>query len=206
MDGTRRVRMDGEEARRRILDAAERLFYARGIQAVGMDQVRDAAGVSLKRLYQCYASKDALVEAYLEHRDRRWNDALADHLGRVGEPRERVLAVFGFLAEWFGTADFRGCAFVNAFGELGPASPPVVAAARAHKNALRGRLRTLTAEAGAADPDLLADQLLLLVEGAIVAAAMGTAADPAERARSAARALLDAAAAPDHPLTARWPS
>ncbi|KAB8186183.1 TetR family transcriptional regulator [Microbispora catharanthi] len=195
--------MDEEEARRRILDAAERLFYARGIQAVGMDQIRDAAGVSLKRLYQCYASKDALVEAYLEHRDRRWNDALADHLGRVGEPCERMLAVFGFLAEWFGTADFRGCSFINAFGELGPASPPVAAAARAHKRTLRERLRTLAAEAGAADPDVLADQLLLLVEGAIVAAAMGTAADPAERARSAARALLDAATAPDHTLVSR---
>ncbi|MEV4454831.1 helix-turn-helix domain-containing protein [Microbispora sp. NPDC049633] len=196
MDGIRQVRMDGEEARRRILDAAERLFYARGIQAVGMDQIRDAAGVSLKRLYQCYASKDALVEAYLEHRDRRWNAALAGHLGRAGEPRERVLAVFGFLAEWFVTADFRGCSFINAFGELGPASPPVATAARAHKNALRGRLRALAAEAGAADPDLLADQLLLLVEGAIVAAAMGTAADPAERGRAAALALLSAACRP----------
>ena len=141
MDGTRRGRMDADEARRRVLDAAERLFYARGIQAVGMDEVRDAAGVSLKRLYQCYASKDALVEAYLEHRDLRWNAALADHVGRVADPRERVLAVFGFLSEWFRTADFRGCAFINAFGELGPASPPVAAAARGHKGALRARLR-----------------------------------------------------------------
>lgn len=199
-DTTRRGRIDGDEARRRILDAAERLFYARGIQAVGMDQIRDAAGVSLKRLYQCYPSKDALVEAYLEHRDQWWNRALAEHVGRVADPRERVTAVFGFLSEWFGTADFRGCSFINAFGELGPASPPVAAAARAHKGTLRERLRTLAAEAGAADPDMLADQLLLLVEGAIVAAAMGTAPSPAERAGSAARALLDAATAPDHAL------
>ncbi|WP_310738929.1 TetR/AcrR family transcriptional regulator [Microbispora sp. H10830] len=200
-DATQRGRIDGDTARRRVLDAAERLFYARGIQAVGMDQIRDAAGVSLKRLYQCYPSKDALVEAYLEHRDQRWNQALAEHVGRVAESRERVTAVFGFLAEWFGTTDFRGCSFINAFGELGPASPPV-AAARAHKRTLRERLHTLAAEAGAADPDALADQLLLLVEGAIVAAAMGTATAPAERARSAARALLDAATAPGHARTA----
>ncbi|MEV1202626.1 TetR/AcrR family transcriptional regulator [Microbispora rosea] len=199
-DTARRGRIDGDEARRRILDAAERLFYARGVQAVGMDQIRDAAGVSLKRLYQCYPSKDVLVEAYLEHRDRRWNQALAEHVGRVATPRERVAAVFGFLAEWFETADFRGCSFINAFGELGPTSPPVAAAARAHKRRLRERLGTLVTEAGAADPDALADQLLLLVEGAIVAAAMGTATGPAERARSAAGALLDAATAPDHAL------
>ncbi|WP_260617354.1 MULTISPECIES: TetR/AcrR family transcriptional regulator [Microbispora] len=198
-DGTgtaRRGRIDGDEARRRILDAAERLFYAQGIQAVGMDQIRDAAGVSLKRLYQSYPSKDALVEAYLEHRDRRWTRSLDEHVARAAAPGDRVTAVFGFLAEWFGTADFRGCSFINAFGELGPTSPPVAAAARAHKNGLRERLGTLAAEAGAADPDALADQLLLLVEGAIVAAAMGTATGPAERARSAALALLSAARRP----------
>lgn len=185
-----------DEARERILDSAERLFYARGVQAVGMDQIRDAAGVSLKRLYRCFASKDALVSAYLEHRDRRWNQALAERVARVAEPRERVLAVFDFLAEWFGTADFRGCSFINAFGELGPMSPSVATAARAHKRNLREYLRVLATEAGAADPEPLADQLLLLVEGAIVAAAMGTAARPAERARSAALALLDAATTP----------
>jgi AcrR family transcriptional regulator len=184
-----------DDVRDRILDGAQRLFYAQGIQAVGMDRIRDVSGVSLKRLYQCYPSKDALVIAYLERRDHEWTQALDDHVERVRDPRERVLAVFGYLDEWFRTADFRGCSFINAFGELGPTSPGVAALAQAHKRALRTRLARLAAATGAGDPEALADQLLLLVEGAIVAAAMGTATGPAHRARAAADALLLAATA-----------
>ena len=111
--------VDDQEVRERLLAAAADLFYSRGIAAVGMDDIRTASGVPLKRLYQCVPSKDRLVEAYLSRRDERWLAALALHVSRSRDPRQRVLAVFTFLAEWFATPDFRGCAFINAFGELG---------------------------------------------------------------------------------------
>src|SRR4051812_17160939 len=98
-----------------VLAAAEALFYERGVQQVGMDQVRTAAGVSLKRLYQLFPSKDRLVEEYLLARDARWMNAVSDHAHKAGS----ALAVFDWLAEWFAEPDFRGCAFVNSFGELG---------------------------------------------------------------------------------------
>jgi AcrR family transcriptional regulator len=176
-----------------VLAAAGQLFYARGVTAVGMDDIRDSSGVPLKRLYQCFPSKDLLVEAYLGRRDEQWMAALARCVGRYRDPRTRLLAPFTFLGEWFASAGFRGCAFINAFGELGGSSERVTGLVRQHKQGLRRYLTGLAAEAGARRPSALAAQLLVLMEGAIVVAATGTSARAAADARSAARALLDTA-------------
>jgi len=184
--------MGNEEARDRALAAAGRLFYARGITAVGMDDIRDASGVPLKRLYQCFPSKDRLVAAYLGRRDEEWMAALARCVDRHRDARMRLLAPFTFLDEWFGSAGFRGCAFINVFGELGASSPEVAGIVRRHKQRLRRYLAGLAREAGARRPAPLAAQWLVLMEGAIVVAATGTSARAAAHARSAAHALLNA--------------
>ncbi|MCS0636776.1 TetR/AcrR family transcriptional regulator [Streptomyces sp. LP05-1] len=184
--------MDGGDEtaiRTQVLDAAEELFYGRGIQAVGMDAVRSASGVTLRRLYQLFPSKGELVEAYLLRRDRRWREELAAAVDRAGgSAADRVLAVFDWLDRWFAAPDFRGCAFVNAFGELGGTAPEVAAAARHHKDALRGYLAGLTVEAGATAAT--GDHIALLAEGAITLAAVSGAPSPARSAREAARLLL----------------
>jgi AcrR family transcriptional regulator len=164
-----------------VLEKAEALFYERGVQQVGMDEVRAAAGVSLKRLYQLFPSKDRLVEEYLIARDARWMNAVTAHAVNADNP---VLAVFDWLAEWFAEPDFRGCAFVNAYGELGTASPAVAAVARRHKEAFRDLFRDL------ADDVELGDQLTLLAEGAITMAAITGAVEHARQARRAAEGLL----------------
>ncbi|MCJ1677853.1 TetR/AcrR family transcriptional regulator [Streptomyces sp. APSN-46.1] len=187
--------MDDEEARTRLLDAAETLFYAEGIQAVGMDRIRAESGVPLKRLYRLFPAKEALVTAYLERRDARWmaslRGAVAGEAGVSGET-DPVGAVFDWLERWFAEPDFRGCAFLNAYGELGAGGPAgVLDVVRRHK----AELRALLAEvAGPGRPEL-ADQLLILVEGATVVAALtpgptASASAPARRAREAAYALL----------------
>jgi len=186
--------MNDDEARERLLAAAGQLFYARGIHAVGMDDIREAAGLPLKRIYQFFPSKDQLAEAYLARRDENWLAALARRVDRCRDPRQRVLAVFAFLGEWFATPDFRGCAFINAAGELGSVSAPVAEITRQHKRKLRRYLAVLAAAAGAADPPALAAGLLLLMDGAIVAAATGAFPRPAAHARAAARRLLATAA------------
>ncbi|MFD8883514.1 TetR/AcrR family transcriptional regulator [Streptomyces erythrochromogenes] len=173
--------MDDEEARTRLLDAAEELFYRHGIQAVGMDRIRTTSGVPLKRLYRLYPAKESLVTAYLERRDRRWTAGLREAVAGAAEP---VPAVFDWLARWFSEPDFRGCAFLNAYGELGEAAPEVV---RVHKAELRALLAELV-PAGA--PPTLADQLLILVEGATTVAALSPGPEPALRAREIAEALL----------------
>ncbi|MET7439026.1 MULTISPECIES: TetR/AcrR family transcriptional regulator [unclassified Streptomyces] len=176
-------------ARDQALDAAEELFYGRGIQAVGMDDVRGTSGVSLKRLYQLFPSKELLVEAYLERRDVRWRRRLAEYVDRREDPAERVLAVFDWLEGWFAEPGFRGCAWINSYGELGATSPRVAARVRAHKQAFKGWLAALVADAGR--PAALAEQVYLLAEGAMVTAGVEQSTAPAAHAREAARALLN---------------
>ncbi|KJK59460.1 TetR/AcrR family transcriptional regulator, partial [Saccharothrix sp. ST-888] len=137
--------MDHEEARSRLLEAAERLFYERGIQTVAMDELRASSGVSLKRLYQCFPSKTELVEEYLRRRDETWRTDLSEYVDRnATTPEGRLAAVFDWLYGWLAGPGFRGCAFINSFGELGATSDGVARAARDHKRAVRDQLTDLT--------------------------------------------------------------
>ncbi|MFE9020890.1 TetR/AcrR family transcriptional regulator [Streptomyces sp. NPDC007808] len=182
--------MDSATAREHALDAAERLFYGRGIQSVGMDDIRGASGVSLKRLYQLFPAKEQLVEAYLERRDVRWRALLAAHVERHADPERRILAVYDWLEEWFGQEGFRGCAWINSYGELGARSERVADQVRAHKRAFRDYLASLVTGAGL--PEALAGPLYLLAEGAMVTAGITGGTRPAAEAREAARSLLAA--------------
>ncbi|MEV5976438.1 TetR/AcrR family transcriptional regulator [Streptomyces sp. NPDC052114] len=182
--------MDHAEAEVRLLDAAEALFYERGIQAVGMDQVRTASGVSLKRLYQVFPAKSELVRACLERRDRRWRERLAAYVDGQEGGEERVLAVYDWLYEWFTEPDFRGCAFINSFGELGALDPAVADVVRAHKSAFGAYLASLVADAGA--PEAAVGPLVLLAEGAMTSAAISGSPEPARQARDGAARLLAA--------------
>ncbi|MFE3557925.1 TetR/AcrR family transcriptional regulator [Streptomyces sp. NPDC059193] len=183
--------MDDEEARTRLLDAAEALFYADGIQAVGMDRIRTESGVPLKRLYRLFPAKDSLVTAYLERRDERWMTSLREAVSPpdpAGAPASPLLAVFDWLAAWFSEPDFRGCAFLNAYGELGAAGPAAILdVVRRHK----ARLRSLLADLAGPDDEALAEQLLILVEGATVVAALEPGPMPALRAREVAAQLIN---------------
>ncbi|GHC78287.1 TetR/AcrR family transcriptional regulator [Streptomyces flavofungini] len=177
-------------AAERALDAAERLFYRRGIQSVGMDEIRTASGLSLKRLYQLFPAKERLVEAYLERRDERWRRELAEHVERHESPERRILAVFDWLGEWFAEPDFNGCAWINSYGELGATSEPVARQVRLHKAAFRDYVADLVARAGL--PASLGEQVFLLAEGAMATAAITRTTAPAQQAAQAARLLITA--------------
>ena len=176
-----------------VIDVADRLFYARGIQSVPMDELRTEAGISLKRLYSLFPSKDALVAAVLQGRNEVWNEGIRDWADRVDSPRDKLLAIFDFLANWFAEDDFRGCAFINSFGELGAVAPAVADAARHHKQTFQDYVTGLVEQLGA--PAYLAPQLALLAEGAQTTAAISGSADAATNARAAAATLIDAALA-----------
>ncbi|MEV0084507.1 TetR/AcrR family transcriptional regulator [Saccharopolyspora sp. NPDC050642] len=182
--------LDQETAQERVLEAAEELFYARGIQSVGMDAVRNASGVSLKRLYQLFPSKEALVLEFLKQRDARWRRSLADYVDALATPDERIFAVFDWLYKWFSEPDYRGCAFINSFGELGAVSAEVAEQARHHKKAFHEYLAGLVTASGR--PVELAEHLALLAEGAITTAAISGTPGPAHQARDAARLLMHA--------------
>ncbi|THA77698.1 TetR/AcrR family transcriptional regulator [Streptomyces sp. A0642] len=172
--------------REALLDTAERLFYARGIQAVGMDEIRAASGLPLKRIYRFFSAKEDLVVAMLKRRDQRWRGNLASHVEQVPDPRERVLAIFDWLSGWFAEPGFRGCAWINAYGEFGPSSEAVLAEVRAHKQAFRDQIAVWVHATGLP----VTEPVFLLAEGAIVTA--GISGDPAaaRHARAAVATLL----------------
>ncbi|PUB29794.1 TetR family transcriptional regulator [Promicromonospora sp. AC04] len=183
--------IDEKTARESVVRAADELFYARGVQAVGMDAVRTTAGVSLKRIYSLFASKDELIVAVLHHRTAVWDSGLASASERATTARERILAIFDFLDAWFREPDFRGCAFINAHGELGASSSAVTDAVREQKRTFQEYVARLVADAGA--PPALAPQLAILAEGAQTTAAISGTPEAAQQARAAAETLLDVA-------------
>ena len=198
--------MTDAEVRAQIVEAADRLFYGQGIGNVGMDAVRDAAGVSLKTIYRQFPSKEQLVLGVLDHRHDLWTRGVESAVARADTPRDRLLAVYDHLAAWFEEDDFRGCGFINAFGELGATSPAVAEAVRAHKLSFEAYVDHLVADAGA--PPALGPQLAILAEGAQTTAAILGSPDAAAVARGAAETLIDAASAkatrPD-PASSRRP-
>ncbi|MEV4479107.1 TetR/AcrR family transcriptional regulator [Micromonospora coxensis] len=180
--------MDQATAEERLLAAADTLFYERGVQAVGMDAIRQASGVSLKRAYQLFPSKEQLVEAVLRRRDRAVLAGLEAYTSARATPTARILAVFDYLDDWFRQPDFRGCAFINSYAELGGVSAGVAGLVRGHKRAFTAHLAVLVAAAG--QPPALADQLAVLANGAMVTAAITGSPEPARQAADVARRLL----------------
>lgn len=178
--------------REQLLQSAEQLFYSHGIQSVTMQQVRDVAELPLKRIYQLYPSKDELVVAFLKRRNTRMLAGVAAAVDAAPGP-DRGLAVFDWLHRWFSEPGFRGCAWINAFGELGAVNAAVAAEVRRHKRAFLRLM--IDALAGDGYSRETAKTLFLLVEGAIVTAAIQRSVTPATEAKAAARVLLAAARA-----------
>ncbi|RJQ77758.1 TetR/AcrR family transcriptional regulator [Pseudonocardiaceae bacterium YIM PH 21723] len=167
----------GQQAadREALLDAVESLVYTHGVQAVGMDQIRAESGLALKRIYAMFRTKEDLVVAMLQRRDRRWRGSLAAFVAGAPEP---VPGLFEWLRNWFAEPGFRGCAWINIHGEFAPGSPAVLAEVRAHKDAFRAQIQQWAPGH--------AEAIYLLAEGAIVTA--GITGDPATADRAAAAA------------------
>jgi AcrR family transcriptional regulator len=180
-------------ARQRLLDTASEMFYRDGIRAVGIDAIIARSGVAKMSLYRNFASKDALVTAWLEDRNaffwRRWDNAEAS---RAGDPRGQLEAVLDMVAATASHPKWRGCPFLNTATEFPEPGHPARAVILAHKRDVRERLRALAAAANARDPDLLAQQLQLLIDGAYAIGQSLGPSGPAKTVGSAGRALIAA--------------
>jgi AcrR family transcriptional regulator len=178
--------------RERLLAAANELFYAEGVQTVGIDRIIEHAGVAKASLYNTFGSKEELVRAYLESRHASTADRLRRAVARHTDPRARLLAVFEAQGELFTEPGFRGCAFVSASAEARRGGL-VEQAADDYRGEIRALLTELAEQAGAADPATLARQLHLIYDGAGLSARMDRDPSAAAVSRAAAEALLDAA-------------
>jgi AcrR family transcriptional regulator len=175
----------------RILNAAARLFYRRGIRAVSVDEVAAAASVTKVTVYKHYQAKDRLLAACLHALDERFFTWFVHEVeNSTDDPHGRLLAVFDVLGQWFRRRDFRGCAFINATVELASPDHPAGEAVMAHKTRCRQYFRALTEAADLEDPDIISDQWMLLTEGATITALVEGDRAAAHKARAGAEAIL----------------
>jgi AcrR family transcriptional regulator len=169
----------------RLIAAASALFYRQGIRAVGVDLIAETAGVTKKTLYDRFGSKDALVALYLERRAVVWQEFLRDEMD--GRP---LVDVFDVLARWLREQD-RGCAFVNAYAEVGGTGHPAEEVIRAEKDAMRAWLVARAVAEGL--PERVGEEVHLLYEGASVLATAGGVSDAPARAKRAALTVCGSA-------------
>ncbi len=190
-------------ARQRILDAAFRLFYARGIRAVGVDTIIAESGVAKATFYKHFPAKDDLVLAYLDRVDEVWTAQLQGAASAAGEnPEDQLVGMFDALGTACRREGYRGCAFINAAAESVPGTP-VHDRTVAHKQRVLAWVRDLAADAGADDPAGLARSLSLLLDGGLASGSLDAGADAPVAAKQSARALVTIGVAHSTPTTPR---
>jgi AcrR family transcriptional regulator len=171
-------------ARERLLAAADELFYENGINLVGIDRIIEHAGVAKASLYDCFGSKEELIRAYLKGRAEKRQARILERMAGLPTPQEKILSVFDLMAEIVNSTHYRGCAFQRASAEAGTSS--VIKGTCDEPRAwLLSQFTELARQANAADPELLGRQLVLLYDGAAIAASV----DGDRNAPQAARAM-----------------
>jgi AcrR family transcriptional regulator len=193
---------DHASARDRLLAATEQLIYSGGIHATGIDAIVRLSGAARKSMYACFASKHDLVAAALGQRDERWMNWFSNAVeAGGGSARDRLLAMFDVLRNWFAADGFHGCAFLNAAGEIGKPDDPIRRVSLAHKARLLAYIEHICVEYDREQKhppnqhpkpaSVLARQWLVLIDGAIGVALVSGKPDAALDARSIAQSLLD---------------
>lgn len=179
------------EARQRVLETADRLFYQNGIRAVGIDRVIAEAGVAKMTLYAHFPSKDDLIVAVLQRREDTLREFVGEAMGRHAKRgKDRLRAFFAALKELFSLPGFRGCAFQNAAAELADPAHPGVVYAKEQKGRMAKMIHSLVEEVAGKSGAKMAPAVVTLVEGAIVNAVLHSRPEEADVARDAAIRLL----------------
>jgi AcrR family transcriptional regulator len=179
------------EPKERLLRSAEELFYRKGITATGIDELIAHAGVAKMSLYAHFGSKDVLTAEYAARANQSWWAWFDEQLERApADPVKRLLFIFDLAYAWVGKDGFCGCAFINAAAQLNDPAHPAFAIAAANKAETRARLEQMARDAGLEQPKQLARELALLLDGALVAAAMERSPAPVTAAKKAAARLL----------------
>jgi AcrR family transcriptional regulator len=172
-------------------------FYRNGFHATGMDLVAEESGVSKTSMYKHFRTKEDLILAVLRLRDENFRNWLFRRVDELAEtPRAKLLAIFDALGEWFGEPGYKGCMFIKASAEYQGRTHPIHVQSTEHKRLILERVTEICRKAGAPAPRDLARQLLILKEGAIVMAVLGSGCDAAHDARKAAETLIDASLEP----------
>jgi AcrR family transcriptional regulator len=176
-------------ARERLLAAATELFYANGINTVGIDRVIEHAGVAKASLYDCFGSKEELIRSYLEGRSLARRTRINERLAQFERPEDKILSIFDLFAELASQPDYRGCAFVRASADAN-SSDKVKSVCNESRAFILDTFTDLCRAAGASDPELLGKQLVLLYDGATISAHMDGNPNAVSTARALAAQML----------------
>jgi AcrR family transcriptional regulator len=179
----------------KVFQTAARMFYQHGYRAVGVDTLAAESGIGKMTLYRHYPSKDDLIVAYLKDSDELFWSNFELITKDAPNPREKLLAFFRSLQEYVNSPACYGCPFLNVATEYPESDHPGHQVALEHKQTVRARFRRLAEEARARRPEVLADQLFLLMDGAYMSSRMFGAQNPAVHLAEAAQTLIDAAVA-----------
>lgn len=180
-------------ARLQLIDTAIELFDRHGFHAVGIDRILATAGLAKMTLYHHFDSKEALIVAVLEKRDAAFRASFAAAIAGAEKGHAELLAMFDAIEAWVRDPAFKGSLFDKAAAEYSEKDHPVKKAVLAHKAWLFGEVRRVAAATGVGDPVKLAAELFLLIEGAVLAAAVTGDRTAARRAKAAAETLIAAA-------------
>jgi len=180
-----------ESTKDKILETASRLFYSRGIRATTTDLIISQAGVHKSTFFKHFPTKSEVVVAYLKRRDDKWMVWLEDRVEQLAKrPENRLLAIFDALGEWFSEPDFRGCGFINTAAETADCGAIEFMLSVEHKKRLAAFVKEAAKLAHVKRVDQLVDEVMLLVEGAIVRAQMERTSKPAATAKAIAKSLV----------------
>jgi AcrR family transcriptional regulator len=177
----------------KVFETAARLFYQHGYRAIGVDTLAEQSGVGKMTLYRHYPSKDDLMLAYLRDSNELFWRSFDRITEQAATPRLKLMAFFESLQNYVNSPECFGCPFLNVATEYPESQHAGHQVALEHKRSVRSRFRELAKEAGASKPGVLGDQLVLLMDGAYMAARVFGPKNPALHLAAAARALIDAA-------------
>ncbi len=184
---------DEGKPKRKLFETAARLFYRNGYRAIGVDTIAAESGIAKMTLYRHYPSKDELISAYLQESNERFWNQFEEITAGASTPRRKLLVFFEALQEYVTSPACHGCPFLSVATEYPESGYSGHRIAFEHKNSVRARFRELSLEAGAHDPDQLADALILLMDGAYMSARLfgPSPENPSGHLSNAARALVD---------------
>jgi len=181
--------------RDQLIQTAVKLFAKNGIHATGVDSIVEHSGVTKKTLYAHFHSKEELVLAVLRQYDElARNDFMRRVESRGKTPRGRLLAIFDVAQRWFQQDNFYGCLFINTIGEYSDKATPIREICKEYKKLVKSYIHSLCKQMGAKDPQALAEELALLLEGATVTAQVSQNSKTAKIAKRVAKVLIDKAA------------
>lgn len=179
----------GAGTRQRILDAANELFYSHGIRATSADRIIEQVGITKVTFYRHFRTKSDLVVAYLEQQsaaERAWLESTA----RGDDPLARARTIAEDIGAASCSPGFRGCAFINAAAEFADPEDPVRIAVDAHRGWMVGLFADIAAQVGVRDVGSVANQLMILRDGAMVNGYLGDSSSVAGSLEAAFMSIL----------------